>query len=118
MKIELTKKESHYMSIVSDIVNRNRNYCSKDYGDREHIVDCTNININHVKVDGDALYCVGNVIKSGFKKVTVVKDGVTGEECGTRTELEDITSELWNSENLHYLKFSTNIMDYEFIFNK
>ena len=118
MKLILTKEESNYMTIISVIVNRGRKYCTKDYGNREHIVSCKNIKINHVSVDGNAIYCSGNIIEVGFKNVEDVVSGETGEVMGTRTEVTNITAKLSNSKNLYLISFDTSIMSYEFVLNK
>lgn len=118
MKIFLTKEESCYMTILSEIVNRGKEYCSKDFGDREYLISCSNIKINHVKVDGDAILCSGNVIQAGFKLVEDVVNGETGEVMGTRTEITNVTAELWSSKNLHHISFETPLMNYEFVLNQ
>ena len=118
MKIFLTKEESRYMTVISEIVNRGKKYCTKDFGDREYLFSCSNIKINHVKVDGDAILCSGNVIQAGFEIVKDVVSGETGEVIGTRTELTNVTAELWNSENLYHISFETPLMKYEFVLNQ
>ena len=109
--IEMPSSEvSNIKRIVSKF-----NRVDKVYTGDDIITGLSNIVLNHVSVDGNALSC-SNYITVGFSRVKPCKSAETGEKIGVSIDFETKTAQAVNYDNFTQLSFIKNKTLYKFTF--
>lgn len=100
----------------TDIITKIFDYKSheKVFNGKDIIREVKNVHLNGVKVNGDSLQVLGNVIYVGFyeKRNVVEKD----KKVGILYDFKEKTAELWNTRDFKTLVFTRNDIKYYITF--
>ena len=109
--IEMPSSEVGNIKRIVSKFNRADKVCTGD----NIITGLSDIVLNHVSVDGNALSC-SNHITVGFSRVKPCTNAETGEKIGVSIDFETKTAQAVNYDNFTQLSFIKNKTLYKFTF--
>lgn len=112
INIELPQSNANLVSKMVDI--NNSSYTILD--GEEIIRDVSDIVLNGVEIDGNAIRVLGNVIVVGYYKIKPIYNGDSCEEIGKSVSFDFKTGKLWNSAEFNSLSFVRNNLKWNFTF--